>query len=484
MRYLWKLIGSQLFCLTVSCTFAASPFSAAEVALLKQHLFNNIATSEHVFTKQVDGSLMTSMPGAVIASPSNHGEHFSQDYQFHWTRDAAITMQEVLYFYAHGKAAEKAALRPYLFNYIALEAHAQQQQSKVDEQTLGQPKFNMDGTIWEGDWMRPQNDGAALRVIALVKIANQLKAEGDYDDVYHLMPNLIITDLNYVAAQYKNPSYDLWEEVLDSDHFFTKMVQRRALLDGAALLESMHIYQEPTYYRYVATQLTQSLLQHWQDKLGYYTETIHQLDYKGGGMDTSIIFGVLLGNIKDPADPFAVTNDRIENSIYVIRNAFAESYKINRDHPARVPLLGRYPHDVYDGDQFAGGNPWVISSAALAQYYYAVANAYILQQHIVIDEENHAFFIQLTGNSNVPLATIDAATDPKKFNALINQLIAVGDDILNNLKQYAVCYEAGDCLHFAEQINRDTGAQTSAQDLTWGYAGLVRAWKERPALQK
>lgn len=481
MRCLWKFIGFSVFVLFAPCVLAASPFSADDISLLKQHLLDNIATSQHQFTKQIDNQTMTSLPGAVMASPSNHSEHFSQDYQFHWTRDAAITMQEVLYFYAHASGIEKQTLRTYLFNYIAFEQQAEQQISNLGEQTLGQPKFNMDGTIWEGVWMRPQNDGAALRVIAMVKIANQLWAEGDYDDVHIIMPNLIITDLNYVAAEYQHPSYDLWEEVLDRDHFFTKMVQRRALLDGSALLERMHIYQEPTHYRYVASQLTQSIAQHWHPELGYYTETINQLNYKGGGLDTSIILGVLLGNIKDANDPFAITNDRIENSIYVIRHAFADNYQINRNHREHVPLLGRYPSDMYDGDQFAGGNPWVITSAALAQYYYAVANAYMQQQQIVIDAQNIAFFMQILGVNNMAPHTIDATTQPDEFNNVINHLVMAGDDILNNLKQYAVCND-NDCLHFAEQIQRDTGMQTSARDLTWGYAGLVRAWKERPAL--
>ncbi len=33
--------------------------------------------------------------------------------------------------------------------------------------------------------------------------------------------------------------------------------------------------------------------------------------------------------------------------------------------------------------------------------------------------------------------------------------------------------------HIAEQISRSTGAQASAKDLTWSYANILSAMKER-----
>lgn len=53
--------------------------------------------------------------------------------------------------------------------------------------------------------------------------------------------------------------------------------------------------------------------------------------------------------------------------------AFCAEYPINlKDSQAAMPgiLYGRYP-----GDHYAGGNPWILISAALAQLFYRVAAA-------------------------------------------------------------------------------------------------------------
>lgn len=39
----------------------------------------------------------------------------------------------------------------------------------------------------------------------------------------------VMKDLLFVASNWSSPSYDLWEEE-ESDHFYTRMVQRRALV--------------------------------------------------------------------------------------------------------------------------------------------------------------------------------------------------------------------------------------------------------------
>src|SRR5436190_6681000 len=135
-----------------------SPWDASEIKIIQQHLLSNIVTPKQTLIKMDQGKAIHAIPGAVLASPSNKGENFSQDYQFHWMRDAAITMQEVLYLYQHATGNEKNHLHDYLVNYIAFETKAQQQLSSDGEETVGQPKFNIDGTIWEGKWQRPQND--------------------------------------------------------------------------------------------------------------------------------------------------------------------------------------------------------------------------------------------------------------------------------------------------------------------------------------
>ncbi len=469
---------SLIVCNTaMSCT--AAPFTMNELTAVKQNLFANITTNTHTASKQEKNTLLHSLPGAVIASPSNKEAHFSQDYQFHWTRDAAITMNEVAYLYSQAAGDEKQQLKNYLWNYIYFEKHAQQQISKPGEQTLGQPKFNIDASIWEGQWMRPQNDGPALRAMTMTHIARLFMQENNTSLLANLT-SIISTDLNYVTSEWKNTSYDLWEEVNDKDHFFNKMVQRKAFIEAAELFKQLGKEQQANAYLHTAKQITQSLQQHWDTAHGYLTETIHQQDFKGGGIDSSIIFGVLYGNIQDSNDDFAINSDKVLRSVYAIRQAFSKIYKINTDHPKQPPLIGRYPSDKYDGDQFIYGNPWVISTNGLAQYYYELADFYLQQGKIKITQDNKLFFQQL----GLPLlqgeTTITAKGNKQQFDALINRLIATGDTLLERVKNYSVCYSDHTCYHLAEQIDRNSGQQTSAKDLTWGYTSILTAIQARP----
>eukprot|EP00954_Amorphochlora_amoebiformis_P026471 1379473-Amorphochlora_amoeboformis.AAC.1 len=106
----------------------------------------------------------------------------------------------------------------------------------------GEPKFFMDGRVYNGPWGRPQNDGPALRAIALINYANQLIAKGRMQEVKDTLYSTDLNkpvwsqdsgfgagrmgeiqrrficfhgikfDLEYVAHQWQQTSFDLWEE--------------------------------------------------------------------------------------------------------------------------------------------------------------------------------------------------------------------------------------------------------------------------------
>ena len=461
----------------IPCIASPSAFNSQDIAVIKQYLLANIATDNHSFVKLENGKKIYSQNGSVLASPSNKGDHFSQDYQFHWTRDAALTMREVTHWYETGDAAQKTFLKPYLLNYVFFEKEAQTQQSLPGEETLGQPKFNMDATIWEGAWGRPQNDGPALRAITLMAIREQFKAEPSLQTIDGYILQMVKTDLDYVVSHWQQSSFDLWEEVNDPDHFYTQMVQRKALHEGATLFPGT---KDALLYDAAANEITARLKQHWQPQLGFYSETINQLNNKGGGLNSAIILAVLHGELDNANDDFALTNDHVISSIYAIRKAFALHYDINRQHASLPPLIGRYPSDIYDGDQFQGGNPWVLTTNALAQYYYALAARYERLGVIAITSQTLPFFEDLNRDlfGGHP-ETINATKQPKRFQQILEALMTEGDRYLQRIKSYGVCYHAGDCLHFAEQIDRSSGEQTSAKDLTWGYASILTALDER-----
>ena len=475
------LLSTQSSAQNQSLHLSQEPFSLNELNTIKQYLFNNIMTSDHVVIKENEGRVIHSMPGAVLASPSNKAEFFTQDYQFHWIRDAALTMNEVALLYSTSSLDERKQLKPYLINYINFEQQIQQQ-TLSKGQSLGEPKYNIDGTLWQGQWARPQNDGPALRAITMMAIANLLVKEGDEKLVQEKIRDMITTDLDYVASKWQEFNYDLWEEVGDQDHFFTKMVGRRALREGAEWVKQFADPGRAEWYLSVANQMTTSLQKHWNDHRGYFTETISQQFFKGGGMDSAIILGVLYGNIEDPNDPFAINNERVLSSIYFIRSSFVDLYRVNIDRPGSPPLVGRYPNDAYDGGQFNYGNPWILNTAALAEYYYALAYAYLKQGEINITKENILFFQQVNSSLNQE-KKITLSAHPGQFYTIINDLMNEGDHLLQRMKEYAVCYADGSCNHFSEQIDRTSGEQVSAKDLTWGYASLLSAMQMRTMAQ-
>ncbi len=97
-----------------------APYSSNDLKTIEKYLLKNISTNSNVFIKQDGDKAIHSIPGAVLASPSNHEENFSQDYQFHWMRDAAITIRQVVKLYAKASGEEKKQLGDLLENYIHL----------------------------------------------------------------------------------------------------------------------------------------------------------------------------------------------------------------------------------------------------------------------------------------------------------------------------------------------------------------------------
>jgi glucoamylase len=121
------------------------------------------------------------------------------------------------------------------------------------------------------------------------------------------------------------------------------------------------------------------------------------------------------------------------SSVQKITQTFRELYPVNHSSAPGV-AIGRYPEDRYDGGVNAGGNPWVLLTAAMAQYYYRLAAE--------------------TG---------------------IKTNINAGDDFLRRV-QYHAPYDGA----FSEQIDRFDGYMTSARDLTWSHSEVLEAFAARP----
>src|SRR5262249_40843609 len=123
---------------------------------------------------------------------------------------------------------ERDRWRKELLDFASFSSHIQ---STSD---LGEPKFFVDGHPYTDPWCRPQSDGPALRAIALMQFTIELIRENQAGLAASAVVPVVNRDINYVLSAWRLPTCDLWEEV-SGDHFYTRMVQRRALVEAAGL---------------------------------------------------------------------------------------------------------------------------------------------------------------------------------------------------------------------------------------------------------
>ncbi len=409
-------------------------------------------------------------PGVVIAAPSKQ----NPNYFFHWVRDASLVMDVVVSLYlSETDAAKKNHYEKQLIDYIDF--------SRLNQTVatlsggVGEPRYNVDGTANNDPWGRPQNDGPALRTIALARLAQRWLDEGKEalvrQKLYQAeMPanRVIKADLEFISHHWRDTCFDLWEEIRGS-HFFTQIVQRRALIDGAALAQRLGDPKAADWYRQQAAQMESVIAWHWDASKGYIVSTLQRdggIDYKSSNLDSSVVLGALYGQ----GDAFfKPSDDRVLATVLHLENAFNALYPINQKGlPATA--IGRYPEDRYDGYSTGGqGNGWVLITAAFGDWYYTVAEEFRRAGNLQISEKNVAFFRNLGVLDTAQAPGQHFASNDPKFSTILSALRGKGDEYLNRVHIHA---PDG---HLSEQINRYTGFMQGAPDLTWSYAAILRA---------
>ena len=157
--------------------------------------------------------------GIIIASPSD-----DPPYKYHWIRDSALVMRTIVDMY---DVTKDPIYFQSIINYIENESKIQQLETKTG---LGEPKYNINCTPYNGPWGRPQNDGPALRGIILFQLIDMIYYK--YETLIHqLILPIIIKDLDYIINNYRKVCYDIWEEN-KGWHFYTRMVQAKFMKDA------------------------------------------------------------------------------------------------------------------------------------------------------------------------------------------------------------------------------------------------------------
>ncbi|KAG6808583.1 hypothetical protein H0H92_003644 [Tricholoma furcatifolium] len=393
--------------------------------------------------------------GIVIASPST----VNPDYLYTWTRDSALTFQTLIDQYTTG---QDTTLRSLIDDYVAAQAILQQVSNPsgtVSTGGLGEPKFNIDETAFTGSWGRPQRDGPALRSTAIITYANWLISQGNTSYVTDTLWPILELDLNYVAENWNQSTYDLWEEI-NSSSFFTTAVQHKALRLGATLANAIGQTSVVSTYTTQAADLLCFLQSYWNPS-GYVTANT------GGGRSGKDANTVLTSiHTFDPAagcdaTTFQPCSDRALSNLLTYVQAFS-IYAINDDYTSSEGwATGRYPEDSY-----YGGNPWYLTTLSVAEQLYDSIIVWKSQGSIEVTDLSLPFFTNLVAGTAAGTYNSSSST----FTTLIDAVQTYADSFVSVVAEYTPSNGS-----LSEQYLRSGGAQTSAQDLTWSYAALLTA---------
>lgn len=418
-----------------------------------------------------------SIPGTVIASPSKQ----KPNYYYHWVRDASLVMRTVSRLHSIEKdPIKKEIYLNYLKDYVVgTKIH----HSYPSKGGLGEVKFYVDGRPFQGPWGRPQNDGPGLRSMVMIQFANYLLDNGEEDYVRRELYNVglpattvIKKDLEYVSHRWTQKDFDLWEEVV-GHHFFTRMAQRRALLQGAKLARRLGDDAAAFWYDDQAFHLGRELNYHWDESWGIFLSTINWGGHRRGkgGMDSATILGVVYTHV-DGEKQFDLSDDRFLSTLERTRKRFARVYKINELQPGVGTAIGRYPEDTYDGYKTdALGNPWFLTTAGFANYCYRLASNMKNKKSLRLTEFNIRFVkhVMLSNGHGFNMDE-DAMLKGKSLSNFKEALIQSGDSYLRRVRLHI-----DENNSMSEQINRRTGFMQGARDLTWSYSSFIDAYLSR-----
>ena len=361
----------------------------------------------------------TTNVGIIIASPSE-----SPPYKYHWIRDSALVMRTIVDMY---RTTKDPVYFQSILNYIEIESRLQGLKTISG---LGEPKYNINCTAFNGSWGRPQNDGPALRGIILFQII-ELFAYKYETIVKQLILPIIIKDLNYLLSNYRKVSFDIWEEK-KGWHFYTRMVQAKFLKEA---LRFKKLFGDEMDTELV-TNAYQGLLSDLNDHINGET-IISSFDEKGKIIkyeDAANLLAFCHINYDEEilkTVPLEYVNHTCDGLI----QAFRKKYKDDE-----MNLIGRYIDDKY-----YDGHIWILCSLALGQIY-----------------------IELYQRRNVTKYSSPMHRSKSNPN---NLFIEIANGILERI------LTLDPNLILPEQFNPITNEFLSAEKLTWNYSELYQLYK-------
>lgn len=380
--------------------------------------------------------------GAVVAAPTEYTP--GQNYSYHWVRDAALTMSEVV---RQRQSLAQGDFQDLMDRYLGFCETTQ----RTAGPNLGEPKYFLNGEVFSKPWNRPQDDGPALRVLSLLDYLASGSASPNAQD---RVVTVVRKDLGYLVQHGDEASYDLWEEQ-KGHHFFTHYSQWLALQRGGEWLQAHG--QSGAAALSAASSMRERLLEFHQGG------EIHSWLENPERADISVLLVLLY------LDGPLAEDDSVQ-TFWRLRQRFLKEYPLNQGGPRDAdgvllePGLGRYPGDIYDGSGTSLANPWFLATAAGAEYCFRLS-----REVPSLNQANHDL-LQLAfqrGGGQGAVSNGDRETVAKGLKVL-------GEAYLRRIRLHG-----GPDGSLSEQFHRKTGFMVGAPCLTWSYVALLRALDAR-----
>mmetsp|Transcript_43627 Transcript_43627/g.61314 ORF Transcript_43627/g.61314 Transcript_43627/m.61314 type:complete len:548 (+) Transcript_43627:16-1659(+) len=393
--------------------------------------------------------------GAVAASPDK-----SIGYYFNWMRDAALSMRTLMIV-----NNDTDLVNSKMQQYVSWVLNIQNKNDdNVDVRV--EPKFDIpSGDPYSGGWCRPQTDGPGIRggTLALYSLY-LLNNSGDTFVKQYLWTGsqsiynggAVKYDLDWVAQNWESNGCDLWEEVQSDDFFWNRYNFRYGLTVGAMVAEKMGDSDTATLYQNTANSIKETLLAHYNGQFVYESTNRPK--------DAAVINAFNNGYLDDGF--FAPTDESVSGTINVLNDLFNGMFPLN-GYDTEKGLPGIF-YGRYEGDIYQGGNPWILTTAALAQLYYAGAITTLKEKSLPSEASMKNF-----------RAILNLPDEDLTYTEFAQAVVQAGDDVLYRIKYHVNPYG----LHLAEQLDKVNGIEVSAPDLTWSYACVLKAMHYRTQAQ-
>jgi glucoamylase len=266
-------------------------------------------------------------------------------------------------------------------------------------------------------------------------------------------------DLDWVAENWAAAGCDLWEEVQSDDFFWNRYTMRYGLTMGATLAQAMGDDASASTYRSAASAINATLGAHYNGQ--YVYESTNRQE------DSAVLLAFTHGYLNDGV--FAPDSQEVAGTLLTLAELFHGMFYINQqDDKQAVPgvLFGRYQGDSYGA---GGAGPWLLTTGVAAQAVYD-AGLSVLEKNVL--PSNAAL--------NVWGRLFEVSTLPSTPAEFASAALTAGDGILMRLRSHVDSPAIN--FRLSEQFDPTTGAEQSAQSLTWSYSQVLLACHHRDML--